>query len=296
MVMTDTLAALFAAVFAYVREKLRGQVEMEEIARIAHAVLDQMRAPSGPIAWETAIPLTVGNARWIEHVQHPVRVIGHVAELEDPVVVHVPAKPGVQRTEMTAAKIVGSDGEQLRMLEVVGRPLIERFQRAHRGGRLHEFLGLVVVVPDGLTAKAASVGLTGRFCFVPFDVRAPTSALDLLGASQDERAEARELLADLRADGTHPIEYLFAELTANLGVVGLDRAPHLVDAIEAAILQAVSTGTVGNAPARIHAMLVGPPGVGKKLVGLCARALNPVCQEASASKITAAVRARRQWM
>jgi hypothetical protein len=284
-----TLAALFVAVFAYVREKLRGQVDMREIARVARAVLDQMHVAAGPVDWADAEPLTVGNARWIEHVRRPVRVVGRVAELQDPTVTSIPRpQGGVEHVEMTTAKIVGTDGEQLRMLEVVGRDLIEKVQAAHRSGRLHEFLGLVVIVPAAVSTKADDSASVGHFYFVPFDVREAANALDLLGASPRERADARALLGKLRSTRVAPHAFLFEQLTSNLGVVGLDQATHLVEGIDAVILQAMSTGTVGNAPARIHAMLIGPPGVGKKIVGLCARVLNPVSQEASASKITAA--------
>lgn len=284
---TDILSALFAGIFAFVQAKLRGRVAPEEIARVARAVLNQMQVEAGPVTWADATPLTVGNARWIEHVRRPVRVVGHVAELQDPYVAAVPTPDGgVEHKEMTAAKIVGIDGEQLRLLDVVDRPLIEKIQAAYKTGRLHEVLGIVVVVPD--VVKVDVVGAAGRFYFVPVDIRSTGCAFDLLGATQQERDDARSHLSDLRASGRVPLQYIFEELTTNLGVVALEDAPHLVDALEAVILQALSTGTVGSSPARIHILLIGPPGVGKKIVGLCARVLNPVCEEASAAKMSAA--------
>jgi hypothetical protein len=284
----DALAYLFASIFRFVQTKLGDKVPLDEISRVAKRVLHEMQVEDGPVTWADAIPRTINTARWIDQARRPVRIVGHVAELQDPCVTTIPTAGGVETVEAVTAKIVGVDHEQLRTLDIIGRGLIEKVQAAYRSGRLHEFLGLVLVVPSITSAKEVAVGAVGRFYFLVSDLRPATSAFDLLGATQGEREAAGSLLTELRAAAQPPLTYMFDELATNLGIVALHEAPHLFDVINVAILQAVSTGAVGNAPARLHVLLIGPPGVGKKLAGLCARALNPVCQEASASKISAA--------
>ena len=286
----DQLSGLFSAIFAYVRDNLRGRVEVEDILRAARTVLDNLRVEDGSVAWDTALPLTVGQARWREHVGRGVRIVGHVAELHVPGLAIIPTPRGdVDEVETTAVKISGIDGEQLYMLDVISRPLIEKVQEAQRVGALCEFLGVIVALPvhiDPSHPDRRSVALN-FFCHL-IDARPTTSALDLLGASDAERAAVAELLEDLIDRGVSPLDHVKELTLSNLGVVARDQAPHMMVGVEFAVLQAMSCGRVGNGPARLHGLVVGPPGLGKKLIGQAARAANPVAQEASAAKVSAA--------
>jgi hypothetical protein len=277
----DPLWGLFVAIFSQLRDRLKGRVPPDEIAKTARAVLDNMRVQDGVVSWETADPITIIDARWNERVGRPARLVGHLAQLDDTRQGLVEHPNGdTEFVETTTIKIVGPDAETLEALPVVGRALVEKLHDAHRLGTLAEFLGIMVVVPVTPTS--------GKFMLHVVDVRPSTSAFDLLGATADERAQARELLDELRARSETPLSYLHALLVENLGIVALQDAPHLGDGIEFAVMQSLSTGLVGNAPARLHGLVVGPPGHGKKLYGLAARVLNPVCREGSAVKISAA--------
>jgi hypothetical protein len=70
--------------------------------------------------------------------------------------------------------------------------------------------------------------------------------------------------------------------------VGLDEFPLLGELLEFVILQAVSLGRVNNSSGRIHILIPGPPGQGKKLPSLAAQALSVACAQLSAAKISAA--------
>lgn len=117
---------------------------------------------------------------------------------------------------------------------------------------------------------------------------ADTSAFDLLTASAAERAAAKSLVAKLRSRGVTPRRYLRDEVIRCLGIVGTAEAPLLLDLLDFIVLQALSTGRVGLTCARLHVLVVGPPAAGKKLIGLAARALNPVAVELSPAKVSAA--------
>ena len=176
------------------------------------------------------------------------------------------------------------------MLNVFGRDLIEKVQSAHDSGTLAEILGYVVALPIDIDRKRLDhrTGLACHYFLFLADVRPSTSAFDLLGATATERAATEELLAGLREDRQSPLDYLSYVVTNGLGVVALDEAEHIGTGVEFAVLQAMSDGYVGNAPGRLHGMVIGPPGQGKKLIGMAARALNPTCQEGSASKVSPA--------
>jgi hypothetical protein len=287
----ERLKLLFFAIFSRTRDMLNGSATMEEITRIAKSVLQTMTVDDAPFDWDDATPLSVGAARWQENVKRPVRLIGHVSEVHDPAVIKVPLSEGeYEYIETTAAKIMGVDGEEIHTLDVVGRSLIERVQAACRSGTLVECLGFVVVLPVRINAKRPDkdLGIAGHFFFHLVDLRDSSSAFDLLAATADERDQARALLALLRTDGKSPFDFMRDTVTKELAIVASDKAPHLATGMEFVILQALSDGRVGNAPGRLHVIIVGPPGQGKKLFQLAGRALNPVCQEASAAKCSPA--------
>lgn len=291
MTTADQLRLLFLAIFSRTRELLKGTATLEEITRIAKSVLASLNVGDAPFGWDDAAPLSVGAARWKENEKRPVRLIGYVTEVHDPAVIKVPlTESEFEDIETTAAKITGVDGEEIHMLDVVGRPLIEQVQAACRSGALVECLGFIVVLPIKINAKRPDkdLGLAGHFFFHLVAIRSSTSAFDLLGATDAERSDAERRLVTLRQDGRSPLVFIRDVLLKYLGIVGRDIADRLVWILDFVILQAVSDGTVGNAPARLHAIIPGPPGHGKKLFSLAGRALNPVCQEASATKITPA--------
>lgn len=288
----DLLRILFVALFSRTRELLKGEATMEEITRAARAVLNSMNVQSAPFGWDDAEPMSVGAARWRENINRPIRLICYVTEVHDPAVIKVPLDDdgAFEYVETTAAKVTGVDGDELQMLDVVGRSLIEQVQNACRDGGLVECLGFVVVLPTKMSAKRmdSELGLAGRFFFHLVAIRSSRSAFDLVCATADERARYQVALSDLVAKGTAPFALIRESLIRNLGIVGRDISDHLMRVLDFVILQAVSLGSVGHAPARLHALVPGPPGHGKKLASLAGRVLNPVCHEASASKVTPA--------
>lgn len=75
-----------------------------------------------------------------------------------------------------------------------------------------------------------------------------------------------------------------------LGIKGLDTAKELSKCLDFMILQSISHGMDSNNSMKLHSLVIGPPGVGKKLLTLTAKALNPVTEEVASTsgKITMA--------
>lgn len=289
---TDSiLRSLFAAMFAYARDKLRGNATTKDISDAAKAALEQMSIDELRLSWEGAPTLTVTEAKRQASLHRPVYVLAHVTHLDEPHVALIPREDeGTDRCDAICGKVTGHDGEILELLPALGTSIVEKLQRNRRVGALVRITGLVASVPMRLSGNhaAANVSDVHKYVLHVVDVEPTTSALDLLGATADERAETRQFLDALRAEGVTPYAHLNETLLTELRIVGGTDIPELFDAISFTVLQALSTSFVGHASGRLHLLLVGPPGHGKKLVGMAAKALNPIAVEASASKVSPA--------
>jgi hypothetical protein len=84
--------------------------------------------------------------------------------------------------------------------------------------------------------------------------------------------------------------YIKQELVKNLGIKGLKSAKELDKCIDFMILQSFSEGMDEKNSMKLHSLVIGAPNVGKKLLTLIARILNPVSEEVSCvdGKITPA--------
>jgi DNA replicative helicase MCM subunit Mcm2 (Cdc46/Mcm family) len=284
-----SLHSLFSALFAYARDKLRGQATIDDITKAAKAALESMAIEEAQLSWTNAPTIGVTEAKRCDSLHHPVFILARVTHLEDPGVVSIPTDDTTIKEDVIVGKVTGLDTEVLALLPAVGTTLVRKLQQAQREGALVRITGMVVSVPARMS-KSSPVAKSDiqTYALHVIDVEATTSCMDLLGASAEERDETRELLQALRAEGRSPFAYLAEQVIQGLNIVGSKDITHLLVAIRFVVLQALSSGQVGNASGRLHLLLIGPPGQGKKLVGLAARALNPVCCEASASKVSPA--------
>lgn len=284
------LRTLFSALFTYARDKLQGRASIDDITKAAKAALESMVIEEAQLSWSDAPTLGVTEAKRRDSLYRPVHILARVTHLDDPGVSTIPVEDTTIREDVIAGRVAGLDKEVLALLPAVGTTLVQKLQKARQEGHLVRLTGMVVSVPTRMSARAASLtnGDMQTYAFHVIDVEPSKSCMDLLGASAEERDETRELLRTLRAEGRSPFAYLAEQVIQGLNVVGAGQLPQLMAAIHFVILQALSCGRVGNASGRLHLLLVGPPGQGKKIAGLAARILNPVCYDASASKVSPA--------
>jgi hypothetical protein len=193
--------------------------------------------------------------------------------------------------EATCVRIRDLAGSEVWSLEVLGPELLDKLQDARRIGLPVEFLCMPIAVPALLDVKRpdAKLGIERLDIVLHIlDVRPSSSTLNMIAATHDERQDAEERRMALAADGRAPLDELTDALVDHLGIAATDEFPLLRDLVEFAVLQSLSIGRITHASGRLHLLLVGPPGQGKKLVGVAARALNPFCSELSAAKVSPA--------
>ncbi|MDX2013666.1 MAG: hypothetical protein SFW67_25960 [Myxococcaceae bacterium] len=282
---------LLREVFAYLKKQANSKMKDEDLLKLTKKVIARMETGVGPATWEGAAPVRIHALRRPTSLWRPFRIVGHITELRDPELVLVPDGNGKFSQDVaTCLKIVGPDGDSIHSVDVVGAE-VETIHAAREAGGMVEFLVTPIALPIRLDRKRPdqSIGGERQSFFVHIvDVRQSNSMLDLLGATATERSDVQSLLLSLHARGIVPTDYLFDFVVKELRIVSLDELPRLRDALRFAVLQALSCGQVDHAPGRLHGMIVGPPGHGKKLIGLAARALNPVAVELSPSKASPA--------
>lgn len=282
---------LHRSVFAFLRKAVGPQAEDEDIEKLVDLAVPIKNGLPAPVSWEAATPARIRELKKAASVLRPFRVAGSVVEVHEPQVLRLPDAPGeFRRVETTSIRLIDRDGDSVWSLDLLGVD-IQLIHDLRRMASSIEFLCVPIDLPLKLDPKTPqrSVAVGPRGFFVSIAGARPTnSMLDLLGATAEERSKTEVLLKKLQGEGVAPARYLFEQVVQQLNIVGLDEFAELQDLIHFAVLQALSCGRVDHAPGRLHGLVVGPPGQGKKLVGLVAHALNVTCVELSATKFSAA--------
>jgi len=192
--------------------------------------------------------------------------------------------PGVDRpAEAVSVALADLAGRTIEALDVVGMEKLALVDAAFHGGRPAQFLGTSLLVP---TVTARRVDLSRRqFVFAIADVRPADDPMDLLGATPEEVLAAATNVQTQFPGGV--AKAMYDGFVAAVGIVG-EHGTALADALEAVQLQACSCGYVMHSPGRLHILLVGPPGHGKKLASVFAETLNPTFEIVSPSRCTPA--------
>ncbi len=272
----DRLRGLFQAIFAHIQSELRGRVSLDDLRKSVNEAFLEMHLDPEPASWETARRVDAARARSRDWVHRSVIVAGHITELRDVQLVTVPTDEDFERVDSTCAKVTDFEGETLSTISITQRTLIDELRRHHRSGRGVEVLGIIVTLPvkyDPKRADHLTSPMQRAFHLHVVDVRACESSLDIVMATDDERQAALALLADLREQGISPLRYIHDEVVSHLQIVGLEDFHLLDDLIVFVIMQVVSMGRFGNASGRLHLLIVGPPGQGKKILTEVARVL-----------------------
>lgn len=282
---------LVQSLFANFRKQVDPKLEDEKLLQLVHVDGAAALKALSVASWNTAAPCRIRHLKATSKLYQPHRVVGTITELRDGVVVRVPGADGeFIKVETACIRITDPDGDSLWSTELI-EPDIQPVLDLRRQAATIEFLCVPVDVPlkpdAKLSAQALASGPRGFLLHV-LDVRESTSMLDLLGASAAERQNSEALLAKLKSEGVSPHSYLFEQVVKRLKIAGLEDFTELRELIHFAVLQSLSGGQVDHAPGRLHGLVVGPPGQGKKLVSLAAKALNVACVQLSATKYSVA--------
>jgi hypothetical protein len=187
----------------------------------------------------------------------------------------------LEEVERITISFQDSHGTTLPTLPILGRALIDKIETSYAATGNVEVLGVTIQI--SLPSALSSV-----LMFLVWDLRETASQCDLIHATEMERAEAKAKLTEAAENGYSVLDYIKTELVEYLKISGLQKFLLLDKLIDFVILQALSFGRLEHTSARLHLIVVGPPGVGKKILGLVARVLNPIIEELSGAKVSLA--------
>jgi hypothetical protein len=276
----ERLDALLHQLYAWMIKNRPPRTSAEDILGAAQRAAEQLLADiAAPLDWDLAQPMQIRALRRQGMLFVGVRLAAQVKEMTSPHIVTLRGSGGGEvHVLATSLVLVDELGEEIETLDVLGESLVDTIERL-REHRL-ELLGRAIVVPGS--------AFRSKFVFQVEDARRSSSMLDIVCATAEERGATALVLADLARRGVSPLDHIAAELERGLDIVGLEEFAQLRLLIRFVVLQALSAGRIKHAPGALHGIVVGPPGQGKKLVGLAARLINPRMREASAAKISPA--------
>ena len=282
---------LLAAALNKLRQLFGNRLSADELLAAARRAVEGIYLEATGPSWDLALFCTIEQAHRVQRLRQAVRIAGTIAELTSPQVLRVDDGGRPREVESVCVRITDATGQSMWSLDVMGTDLVDRLHGRWRAGGATEFLAVPIALPVAVFGKKSVFRLDEtrqNFFLHLLDLRASTSAFDLLAATTTERARAEELRDDLQRRGVPPIDFMFETLVGLLRVVGLESFPLLAKLMNFTSYQATSCGHIDHASARLHGIVPGPPGVGKKLLQLAAKIQNPVCVEVSPTKVSAA--------
>lgn len=228
--------------------------------------------------WSTVSAQSVFDVKNEDHVGKPVKIIATITSLSDPMPYELPDNT---RVTIYSVKLQDREGISIACLNILYDDFKVVINAYQNKGCFLIFCGTVlsIVDPDG-----------GRYVFYLQEIQERISADDLIGIRPDPEERVAKIYMKHVVKKNGIVLYIKQELVKNLGIKGLKSAKELDKCIDFMILQSFSDGMDEKNSMKLHSLVIGAPNVGKKLLTLIARILNPVFEEVTCvdGKITPA--------
>jgi hypothetical protein len=273
----------------------RANLDKAKIEHI-HAQFDALKARVRELLfdWDKAVSTTIEEFRSPAFEHQAVRIRVQITDMEKPVQIEVPdegepdlmallgSRPedfgrGSTKTLRSVVTVAGDLDQVEELLPITDRQLIESLARERHGTATFEVLG-IVVTPPAVEGPRGEAQIVQHYRILPVDIRPLKTALQIVAPTPGELQAVDGHYRKITA----PLPYIVDKIAAYLGIQGLDRLTILNEALEFQVIAAVTEGQ------RASTAVVGPPGVGKNLIGKGAKLVQPVAREALPTKVTEA--------
>jgi len=237
--------------------------------------------------WSTVNYTETGSLKKRDNIGRMIKVRGTINDLLDPQPRYLTSNGDENLFDTTQFTLLDSRGESIDSTTIVGQEFHAQLQKLRSSGRPVEVLG--TVIPIQLTTPLGKVkGHVYRL--LPFKVEASDDPVQIIQTGNQEMKTAEALVDKLKGKSGRIIGYIKKQLIEQIGIKGLEDARELDGCLDFVILQALSDGyqSERSLSLKLHSLVIGSPGVGKKLLSQSARMLNPVHTEGHAAKLTVA--------
>jgi hypothetical protein len=201
-----------------------------------------------------------------------IKIRGHVLQLDDAL---------YDNNDKLMSRAIIADGNKKISTTALTKkqyPLLEKYQE---NGNAIIILGEVVAVPSSRKGSSYVNGIK------ILDFRPARSALSIIAAKKAERKLVKYFIKTVQNEKFGIFDSIKEAVIAERGI-RIKGRKLLERAIEVAVIQAFTYGRVLNTTGKIHTLLIGGSGCGKKLVAIAAGLINIVSESAQAGRITKA--------
>jgi hypothetical protein len=184
---------------------------------------------------------------------------------------------GVIKTLRTIVTVMGETGQEEKLLPITDRQLIEHVVSMRFEAAYFEILA-IVVTPPVIEGSQKHFEIVKPFQLLCLEIRPLKTALQLVAPTPGDLQSVDHEYRNISA----PLPFIMEKISRYLGIKGLDRLTILNEALEFQVFSALTEGQRGSTA------VIGPPGVGKRMIGMVAKLLQPIAREALPTKVTEA--------
>ncbi len=247
--------------------------------QVAQQILEDNIEVISETDWSTISAQSIFDIKNENFVGKPVKIIATITSLSDPMPYELPDNT---RITIFSIKLQDREGISIACLNILYDGFKDVINAYQNRGCFLIFCGTVlsIVDPDG-----------GGYVFYIHEIQERITTDDLIGIRPDPEERVAKIYMKHVVKKNGIVTYIKQELVKNLGIKGLKSAKELDKCIDFMILQSFSDGMDEKNSMKLHSLVIGAPNVGKKLLTLIARILNPVSEEVTCvdGKITTAV-------
>jgi hypothetical protein len=263
--------------------QIGGKKSVKTMRTIAENAIDEFSTTK----WSLIEYCGIGTAKSHDNFGRMLKVRGVISDLQDPQPRFLTDKDEEQFFDTTQFILTEPSGENIESTLVTGKSFHLQLHELHSHGKPVEVLG--TVVPVAIYTPQNDIKRYS-YRFLPFVVLPSDDPIQIIKAGNAELAEVEKLVDELKDTPNGIIDHIKAQLVDQIGIKGLEDTPELDRCLDFTILQGMSDGyqPERNLSLRLDSLVIGPPGVGKKLLAQSAKILNPVYTEGHPAKLTVA--------
>lgn len=246
---------------------------------IARAKLNKIGTSLKSTDWDSIFTNWIFEIKSEEFVGKPVKIVATIGSIKDP----EPVEIDDQGTRATAYSITLQDhrGFSIECLPLPHRSFKEIIEQSFVRRSYLVLCGTVLSV----------MGKSSGYYFYVQEILTTVTPEDMIYVRPEDGDRVAKKFLTMTRSGTL-LSAIKKTIVDELGIKGLDTAEELSKCLNFMILQSFSHGKDKNTSTsmKLHSLVIGPPGVGKKLLTLTAKILNPITEEvaSTAGKITMA--------
>jgi len=269
------------------RQMLLSDIGSETNAKTIRSIADNAIDLFEETDWSTIDYDEIGSMKRCDNIGRMIKVRGTISDLHDPQPRYLKEKDNEDLFDTTQFTLTDRRGESIDSTTIVGQEFHSHLQKLRMAGGPVEVLGTVVplriITPRGEIKRFS-------YKLLPFTVVASEDPVQIIQTGNLEIKTVEGLVDDVKIKPGGITGYIKDQLVRQIGIRGLEDTPELDRCLDFMILQALSDGyqSERSLSLKLHSLVIGSPGVGKKLLTQSAKILNPVYTEGHASKLTIA--------